>query len=258
MIKGKWILNLIARVGDGSISFSEAVSFIGWRFGRKRRWLEIEGVSFENVDRITWGLISGILVNREYNPSGYEIGPDDVVVDIGAHRGVFLTYAANRTQSQILAIEPDPENYQSLQKHVEMNRFSNTRLLNAAVAETSGEAYLYRGSASSRHTLVGIDQWSGESLEDATVVGSVTLDDVLAPFPVVHLLKIDCEGAEYSIFNSVSDETISKVQKLVIELHGLDEDGVSDSIEERLALSFADISILKTSPNLGVLYARKL
>ena len=139
-----------------------------------------------------------------------------------------------------------------------MNRFSNTRLLNAAVAETCGEAYLYRGSASSRHTLVGIDQWSGESLEDATVVGSVTLDDVLAPFPVVHLLKIDCEGAEYSIFNSVNDETISKVQKLVIELHGLDEDGVSDSIEERLALSFADISILKTSPKLGVLYARKL
>ena len=83
MIKGKWIANLIARVGDGSISFSEAVSFIGWRFGRKRRWLEIEGVSFENVDRITWGLISGILVNREYNPSGYEIGPDDVVVDMG-------------------------------------------------------------------------------------------------------------------------------------------------------------------------------
>jgi FkbM family methyltransferase len=258
MIKGKWIVNLIARIVDGSISYKEALSFIGWRFGRRKRWLEIEGISFENIDRVTWGLISGILVNREYNPSGYEIGPDDSVVDIGAHRGVFLTYAAKRTQSQILAIEPDPENYRRLQSIIEKNGFRNTKLMNVAVAAKSGDAYLYRASASSRHTLVGIDQWSGESLEDSIVVTTVTLDDVLASFPVVHYLKMDCEGAEYSILNSASDETISKIQRLVVELHGLDEAGVSDSIEERLELTFADISIIKTSPKLGLLYARKV
>lgn len=258
MVKGRWIANLIKRVADGSISFMEACSFVGWRFGRKRRCLHIEGISFEDIDRSTWGLIAGILVDREYNPTGYEIGSDDHVVDIGAHRGVFLGYAANRTRGQILAIEPDPENFRSLQSLVEKNKYRNIRLMNAAVAATSGEARLYRSSASSRHTLTGIDQKSGESIDDSLVVTTVSLDEALAPFSVVHFLKMDCEGAEYSILDSASVETLSKIQRLVVELHGLDTYEVSLSIEKILAPSFDDLSVRRTSHKLGLLYARKL
>lgn len=257
-IKGKWIAGLTARVADGSMSVAEAFRFVGWRLGRRQKFIHIEGTSFEDIDRTTWGLIAEIFLDREYNPTVYEIGPEDNVVDIGAHRGVFLSYAANRTRGQILGIEPDPANFRLLQSLVERNGYTNTMLMNVAVTAATGEAQLYRSSVSSRHTLVGIDQKSGEALGDSILVKTVSLDDALASFSNINFLKMDCEGAEYSILTAASDDTLDKIQRLVLELHGLDDDGASRSLEKKLAASFADLFIRKTSPKLGLLYARKL
>lgn len=257
-ITGKWIGSLTFRIAEGSVTLGEALWFIAWRFGVRKNPLVIEGTSFEDIDRTTWGLIATILVSREYNPSGFEIGSDHSVVDIGAHRGIFLSHAAKRTRASILAIEPDPENYRFLQKLVQTNGYLNVQLLNAAVADTGGEARLYQASVSSRHTLLGLDQKSGESLEDSLVVPTVSLDESLASIPIVDFLKIDAEGAESLILNSASNETLSRIQKLVVELHGLHEAGANESIEKRLAEFFVDISVRQTSPSLGLLYARKL
>ena len=255
-MKGKWLVSLIQRVTDGSISPREAFKFIGWRFSKSKGAIKIEGILFEDVDRMTWGLIATVLIDREYNPPGYELRTDYTVVDIGAHRGVFLSYAAKRTRGSILAIEPDPENYQSLQRLVEMNGYRNAELMNAAVAAESGKVRLYRSVVSSRHTLIGVDQKLGEPLDESIEVASISLDDALVNFEVVNFLKMDCEGAEYSILMSCSDLTLSKIQYFVAELHGLDVDGTTESILERLAPVFTDISIRKTSPGLGLIFAR--
>ncbi len=255
-MKGKWIGSLFQRVVEGSVSLKEVLSFVGWRFGKSKGSIEFEGILFEDVDRTTWGLISTVLVDREYNPPGYELGAEYNVVDIGAHKGVFLSYAAKRTRGPILAIEPDPENYLSLQRLVETNGISNVELKNVAVAAESGKVRLYRSVVSSRHSLMGIDQKSGEPLTKSIEVSSISLDDILASFEFVNFLKMDCEGAEYSILTSCSDRTLSKIQCLVAELHGLDITGASESILERLDPFFAEILIRKTSPGLGLLFAR--
>ena len=256
MIKGKWLLSLAQRVAEGSTTVGEAVSFIG----RRVRWsdapLEIEGVRFEQVDRITWGLIALVLVDREYNPSGFEIGSKDTVVDIGAHRGVFLGYAAKRTEGRILAIEPDPDNYRAMQRFIELNGFTNIDGINAAVSSVTGEERLYRSDITSRHTLSAIDQKTGEALKDSVVVAALSLDDALDRFEVVDYLKMDCEGAEYSILTSCSDQVLRKIKSLVAELHGLNIPGQQETIEERLKPFYTDITIEKTSPGLGLLFAR--
>lgn len=244
------------RVADGSISVNEALSFVGWRVRRSNAPIEIEGILFEDVDRTMWGLIALILVGREYNPAGFGLGPGDSIVDIGAHRGVFLGHAARRTQGPILAIEPDPENYQALQRLVEANGFANTELMNAAVSAHTGKVRLYRSVATSRHTLSGIDQRTGESLDESIEVAAVSLDDALDRFEVVDYLKMNCEGAEYSILTSCSDRTLKKIQSLVAELHGLEVPGRPDVIVERLRPIFGNITIRKTSPNRGLLFAR--
>ena len=130
--------------------------------------------------------------------------------------------------------------------------------MNAAVAAKSGEARLYRSRLSSRHTLLGVDQNSGEVLEDFIFVETVSLGEALEPFSVVHYLKMDCEGAEHSILASVGDETLSKIQRLVVEVHGLHAQGISDSMMRKLAASFNDLSIRRASRNLSLLFARKL
>lgn len=256
MTKGKWIVSLLQRVAEGTVTPKQAVSFLGWRLGRSRNPIEIGGILFEDVDRTTWGLIATILLGREYNAPGYGLGSNHTVVDVGAHRGVFLGYAAKRTQAPILAIEPDPDNFRSLQRFVEVNRFPNAELLNAAVAADSGQVRLYRSPESSRHTLTGFDQKSGESLDQSIVVTAISLDDVLARFEVVDLLKMDCEGAEYGILASCSDQALGKINSLVAELHGLGVPGNRELALERLSPLFAEVSIRETTAGLGLLFAQ--
>jgi len=57
-------------------------------------------------------------------------------------------------------------------------------------------------------------------------VHAVTLADVLAQQALdrVDLLKLDCEGAEYEILMNATEETLAKVQRIVMEYHNVDAD----------------------------------
>jgi Methyltransferase FkbM domain len=52
----------------------------------------------------------------------------------------------------------------------------------------------------------------------------ITLDEIVAGLnaaPAMALLKIDIEGAEWDVFESVSDATLSVFSQIVVEFHGL-------------------------------------
>src|SRR5262245_25367629 len=75
-----------------------------------------------------------------------KLRPDDRVVDIGAHVGVFSLYCARSPVSSVVAYEPDPSNFEILT----MNRFDlpNFEVRQAAVtgsAQDTVELYLSRG-----------------------------------------------------------------------------------------------------------------
>lgn len=255
-VQGKRIINLVERVIDGSVSIREALLFIGWRFGISNEILRIGGVNFKDVDLTLWRIIDTIFIGHEYNPPGFELHSNDIVVDIGAHRGVFVGYAACHTQGQILAIEPDAENFQHLCEFVAVNAIPNTDLINVAVSNERGQAQFYRSNISSRHSLIGFDQKLGDRLERTALVETVTLDDILTRFNTVDFLKMDCEGAEYSILGATGAHTLNKIRRLVVELHGMHEDGKTSSIYEKLANYFNDISIRRLSSRLGLLFAK--
>jgi FkbM family methyltransferase len=254
-MKGKWIPNLALRLMSGAVTPREAVAFLMWRANPSRTSLTIEGVHFQGVDRATWGLITGIILNREYNPPGFEIGPRDVVIDIGAHRGVFLGHAAMQTKARVVGIEPEADNFRILGLMVRRNLFNNVELIQAAVAGASGESRLFRGLASSRHTLTGVDIFSGEALAASQAVRTISLDDLCQDIPMVDFLKMDCEGAEHEIIRSASDETLMKIRRLVMEVHELASPVGSEPLLDRLAHSFSRLQYKMTSEHMGVLYA---
>lgn len=256
-MKGKWLAGVVRRVLDESISIEEALAFGWWRLHQKTSTMRIEGLTFERMDSILWGLIAGIFIGREYTPRGFDIGLHDVVVDIGAHRGVFVGYAANRTDGPILAIEPDVDNFRLLKRFVAKNDLTNVDLKCIAVSDKRGESWLHRSGGSSRHTLLGIDQKTGEELHDRVIVKTVPLHEILDPYPFVHFVKMDCEGAEYKILMSARDEDLDKIQHLVMEVHGLASEEAVDPLMERLKSIFGRVSLKRTSKTLGIIYARK-
>ena len=256
-MKGKWLLNIPRRVLDGSLTVSEALGYVRWRISQQPS-LQIEGIRFERVDPLLWGLITEVFINREYTPKGFGIGRSDVVVDIGSHHGVFAAFAATRTSGPIVAVEPDAISYGFLERLVETNGLSNVTPVQAAVSDASGAARLFLSSGSSRHTLVGVDQRTGEDLQNSVMVQTTSLDDLLASHPVVHFLKMDCEGAEYGIMDASPDSLLAKIERLVMEVHGLGEEERFRSLVRRLESSFADVSFRRISETMGIVYARRM
>ncbi len=127
---------------------------------------------------------------------------DMTVVDAGAHHGLYTLLASKRVgwDGRVIAIEPSPRECARLEKHLRLNRCSNTELVTCALGEDPGEAELY--------LVDGMHDWCN-SLQPPSVDEPVRtvrvpvrrLDDVLAESGVtkVDFMKLDVEGAELSV-----------------------------------------------------------
>jgi FkbM family methyltransferase len=124
------------------------------------------------------------------------------VVDAGAHHGLYTLLASKRVgwQGRVIAVEPSPRECDRLEKHLRLNRCSNTELVSCALGENPGETDLY--------LVDGFQDWCN-SLRPPAVdepvrtvrVAVRRLDDVLAELGVskVDFIKLDVEGAELSV-----------------------------------------------------------
>lgn len=124
------------------------------------------------------------------------------VVDAGAHHGLYTLLASKQVgwSGKVIAVEPSPRECKRLEKHLRVNRCSNTELVPCALGEDPGEADLY--------LVDGFQDWCN-SLRPPDVNEPIRtvrvpvrrLDDVLGELGVckVDLIKLDVEGAELSV-----------------------------------------------------------
>lgn len=129
--------------------------------------------------------------------------PTDTFVDVGANQGVFTLFAAKRlTQGQVLAFEPQEENFAMLSGNIALNGFSNVRLFRQGLGNTRESIPIYGPSShdafhtlnSSRSSTIPHDTIT----EPLGSIDVVPLDEVVdeQKVPRVDVLKIDIEGAE--------------------------------------------------------------
>lgn len=156
-------------------------------------------------DDETWGLTREVLLERLYDPPGGL--PSGVVIDCGAHVGLFTMLAAARA-SKVVCVEPDPVNFRLLQANIALNGYTHVEAVNAALWDEAGSVAF----ETSWHTT------GGRVKEDGDVtVATVTLDDLLEPHAQVDLLKIDVEGAEERAIPA--SKHLHKVRRVIAELH---------------------------------------
>jgi FkbM family methyltransferase len=130
--------------------------------------------------------------------------PGMTVVDAGAHHGLYTLLASKRVgrDGKVIAIEPSPRERERLEKHLHLNRCSNTKLVGCALGEVPAETDLY--------LVEGEQDWCN-SLRPPAVDGSIRtvrvsvrrLDDMLIELgkSKVDFLKLDVEGAELSVLH---------------------------------------------------------
>jgi FkbM family methyltransferase len=169
-----------------------------------------EGYRFEVITA------SDYLLIREMMEDMYgEIEEGWIVVDIGAQKGIFSIRAATFAK-EVHAYEPSEENFNALDKNLDLNGITNVHANMMAVAGNNGTMNLILSKSSLTHSLY---QGIGEPTGKVQKVMVVSLDEVAKELPVINMMKVDAEGCEYDAFYNATDKTISKIQRLMIELH---------------------------------------
>lgn len=162
-------------------------------------------------------IINEVWIHKSYNPKGFEIKQNDIVVDIGAHAGIFTILASYYAKDgKVYAFEPMKENYELLKENIKLNYAKNIEPINKAVSAKSGKLKFYVSQTKNK------GQNSLYKLSDTQKqisVGKISFKDFIKKIPRIDFLKIDCEGAEYEILFSLSKAEFQKIKKISMEFH---------------------------------------
>ena len=145
------------------------------------------------------------------------VKPGDRCVDVGANVGVHTIRLAKLVgpDGAVTAVEPDPELARRIHENVQLNEMTNVRVIQAAAADRSATALLYRPGAAdanrARASLLHHAYLTGQAQE----VPTVTIDE-LRPGPVA-LIKIDVEGAEAGVVAGAADTIVKDLPAVIFE-----------------------------------------
>jgi len=136
------------------------------------------------------------------------------VIDIGAHVGYHTIRFAKLVGSEgkVFAFEPCPSTFEVLCRNVRRQTLANVVLEQKAVSDASGQVDLFVGRHNLRHSTVPVGNiW--------VKVDSVSLDDYLRG-EVIHLVKIDVEGAELKVLRGMGSlmDTVPDIT-LILEFY---------------------------------------
>ena len=159
----------------------------------------------------------------------------DIVIDVGAHLGRYALISSNKVgkEGKVIAIEAHPIVFEKLNKNLELNKVTNTIILNSAVhsEKTKLKLFLPRESIDTIYTphrtvMLGRDNIPLNRSKDGRFVNvdANTLDNIIHTTGIkaedVKWIKIDVEGAEYEVLKGAKEIlSTSKELAILIEVH---------------------------------------
>ena len=180
----------------------------------------------------------------------------DQIIDGGAQAGFFVLYCrALNPDVKILAIEPDEDNLELLNQHIEINNLKNIEVIPAALAAKSGLRDFYISSDTHNHGLFKI---LVPKINRISKIKTFSLEDFLREQGIesVDLLKLDIEGAEFEVLeNFVNWE---KIKNIALEYHDFGENNHKELENLFLQNGYKVKSrASKFDKNLGFIFAMK-
>lgn len=167
------------------------------------------------------GVLYGIFIDREYSDY-FPFYQDVVIVDIGAHYGYFSLFASRNTSSnsKIIAIEPDANNYSALIKNINGNAIKNVSCINCAIGKEAGAAKLFKGE---NQTNSIIENYALLNTSKSSEVPLKTIVQIVKENKIdkIDFLKLDCEGAEYEILENAPPDFFQMTKTISMEFHDL-------------------------------------
>lgn len=153
-----------------------------------------------------------------------------IVIDIGANAGFFdIQLLSKINAATIYAYEPIPANVKTLQATLQQNPRlgQSVRLFPMAVTGNPLDKLELYAEADENNQVVA-SAFSGFHKNNSRkiTVPCITLTDIIQKnnLQTIDLLKMDCEGSEYDIMYHTGPELIRRINKMMIEVHNLDDE----------------------------------
>lgn len=175
------------------------------------------------IDKIDWGRFSvnppaiGFLKQEVFDWHIYErkyaVREGDVVLDVGASVGPFIWSIKDRKAGRIIAVEPDQQFFKTLCKNT--LSITNVEIVSKGIADTDGR-FITKGLFSEKGFYSDVldgDPTEVDGIRFSTLIHQLNIDHI-------DLLKLDCEGGEYDIFNEENFDWIkANVRHVAGEFH---------------------------------------
>ena len=143
--------------------------------------------------------------------------PNDTVVDAGAHIGFYTLKVAKKVGllGKVIAIEPDTQNFQLLQKNIAINHHPNVIAIHAALSDTNGPRLFYGNVDPSQSGFYT----PRSKVSTVEIVETMTLDTLLQHLGIdqIDWLKLDVEGEELKVLKGASQVLQNNKVKIITE-----------------------------------------
>lgn len=166
-----------------------------------------------NTDTLSDLIFEGARYLPEYslaNRIKEELPSSFTYVDIGSNIGTTIWLFADKA-SRVLAFEPIPHLYNTIESSIRQNGTKNVLLRKKAIGERSGTIFMHNNDNSSVLTI-----GAGQEAIEAIVS---TLDDEMKAETRIDLIKIDVEGFELEVLNGAKASIDKFRPKILLELH---------------------------------------
>jgi len=163
-----------------------------------------------------------IFIREEYEPFFEKLTtlrPCEICLDAGANVGYFSVACASRfPEIKVFALEPDPENFNMIEKNIALNSLQNrVTPFKLALWTTDTNLYLIKN---------GLEAWAirvSENENTETTCSGASISSIATRVGVdfFHAVKLDVEGAEHVLFSHADFVNhISHATLIGLEIHG--------------------------------------
>ena len=160
-----------------------------------------------------------VIYEREVYDKQWKINKDSIVIDIGAHVGMFTLKVAKKV-AKVIAVEPNTRNFDLLVRNIVSNNLTNVISLKLAVSDKIKEENLYLYKSSIGHSLLtNIGRSLFEKSDSYEKVHTITLDDLIKKDFEKIFIKINAEGAEAKILNGGKNILEASNVTLAVSIH---------------------------------------
>ncbi len=193
-------------------------------------WLKIKNLYFCCVDYGSLGIIRDEFepfMQKYFTPT-----KDEVVIDVGANVGKYTLESAKAVGNSglVVAIEPIAENYSALLQGIIANKLQkNIVPYNCAAGKNSEVLKLFIGINSGTHSSK-CNQGKGTQ-----IVPCRRIDDIVDELKLqkVNWLKIDVEGAEFTVLEGTTQTLTQFKPKIIIEVWDANRENVITLLESK-------------------------